>query len=68
MDELDKATDSALGSGIRDNREKIKVDELIARYPNGVTIVAFEMCEGKRARSPSSQSLKNRRIFRRAAI
>ena len=48
MEDLEKEIGNALGSNLRDGREKIKVDELIAKYPEGVTIVGFEMCAGAR--------------------
>ena len=50
--DLEKAMDEALGTGLRDGREKIKLDDLIRTYPDGVTIVGFEMGEGKKGAFP----------------
>ena len=38
------------GSPVLDERTKISTDEIIARYPNGVTINGFDFLNGKNGR------------------
>lgn len=47
MEDLTKEIQNALGSNLRDGREKMSVDDLIRKYPDGVTIVGFELAKGQ---------------------
>lgn len=47
MDYTALAKQRANGSDILSERTKISTDEIIARYPNGVTINAFDIFDGK---------------------
>lgn len=40
------ATKNLVVSSLMQDREKISVEEIIAQYPNGITIVAFDMIHG----------------------
>ena len=61
--DLEKAMDEALGTGLRDGREKIKLDDLIRQYPDGVTINGFEMCSGKKGDFPVFAMLEAPKYF-----
>lgn len=40
------ATKNLVVSSLMQDREKISVEEIIAKYPEGITIVAFDMIHG----------------------
>ena len=42
MSELKKKLQQAMGAGLRQGLERLKLDELISRYPEGVSITGLE--------------------------
>lgn len=46
----ERAKAHVAGSPVLENREKMSTDEIIARYPQGVTIIDFDFLNGKQGR------------------
>ena len=46
----EKAKQATRGSIVMEGRSKISTDEIIARYPDGITINQFDMLNGKNGR------------------